>query len=77
MLPLYIALPVPYVPLRVTLGALVSHRYNCVPPRYRTSQYRMTFITLSKSLWNALADSVLDGVGLAGFKNKANAFFLA
>ena len=31
---------------------------------------------LSVSLWNDLADPVFDGVGLAGSKSRANAFFL-
>ena len=43
--------------------------------RCRASQYRRTFIPLSVSLWNDLADSVFDGVGLAGFKSWANAFY--
>ena len=29
------------------------------------------------SLWNDLSDTVFDGVGLAGFKSRANAFLLA
>ena len=33
------ALPGPYVPVRVTRGALVSHRYTYGPPRCRTSKY--------------------------------------
>ena len=37
----------------------------------------MTFVPLSVSLWNDLADSVFDGVGLAGFKSMANAILLA
>ena len=32
---------------------------------------------LSVSLWNDLSDLVFDGVGLAGFKSRANAFLLA
>ena len=71
--PLYGALPVPYVPVGVTLGAVISHRFTYAPPRYRTSQYRRTFILLSVSLWNDLSDPVFDGVGLAGFKSRANA----
>ena len=71
------ALPVPYVPVRVTCGALIAHRYTFAPPRCRTSQYRMTFIPLSVSLWNDLVDPVFDGVGLAGFKSRSNAFLLA
>ena len=31
----------------------------------------MTFVLLSRSLWNDLADPVFDGVGLAGFKSRA------
>ena len=31
----------------------------------------------SLSLWNDLSDPVFDGVGLAGFKNRANTFLLA
>ena len=77
MLPLNDALPGPCVPVRVTLCALVTHRYTYEPPRCRTSQYRMTFIPLSVSLWNDLANPVFDGVGLAGFKSRANAFLLA
>ena len=34
------ALPLPYVPERVTRGALVAYRYSFAPPRCRTSQYR-------------------------------------
>ena len=77
MHPLYGTLPVPYVPVWVTRGALVAHRYTYVPPRCRTSQYCRTFIPLSVSPWNGLDDPVFDGVGLAGFKSRANAFLLA
>ena len=77
MHPLCDALPVPYVSVRVTRGALIAHRYTYAPPRCRTSQYRMTFIALSVSLWNDLVDPVFDGVGLAGFKSRSNAFLLA
>ena len=77
MHPLYGALLVPYVPMRVTLGAVIAHRYTYAPPRCRTSQYRLTFISLSVSLWNDLSDPVFDGVGLAGFKSRENAFLLA
>ena len=51
--------------------------YIYAPPLCRTSQYRRTFIHLSVSLWNDLSDPVFDGVGLAGFKSRANAYFLA
>ena len=77
MHPLCGALPVPLVPVRVTRGALIAHRYTYVPTRCRTSQYPMTFILLSASLWNDLVDPVFDAVGLAGFKSRFNAFLLA
>ena len=71
----------PYVPVRVTCGALVVHRYTYAPPRCRTSQYRRTFILLSVSFWNDLAHPVFDGVRLAGFHPliapMKNAFSLA
>ena len=77
MLPLNGALPGPYVPVRVTSGALVAHRYIYAPTRCRTSQYHMTFIPLSVSLCNDLAIPVFNGVELAGFKSRADAFLLA
>ena len=54
--PLCGALPVPYVPVRVTRGALIAHRYTFAPPRCRTSHYHRTFIPLSVALWNDLVD---------------------
>ena len=36
-----------------------------------------TFIPLSVSLWTDLANLAFEGVGLAGFKSRANAFLLA
>ena len=56
MHPLHGALPVPYVAVRVTRGAVITHRYTYTPPRCRTSQYRTTFIALSVSLWNDSGD---------------------
>ena len=63
MHPLNGALPGPYVTVRVTRGAVVAHRYTYAPIRCRTSQFSRTFIPFSVSLWNDLADPVLDGVG--------------
>ena len=77
MNPLNDALPGPYVPVQVTRGALVAHRDTYAPPRCRSSQYRRTFVPLPVSLWNDLADPVFSGVGLAGFKSRANVFLLA
>ena len=59
MHPLYGALLVPYVPVRVTRGALVSHPNTYEPSRCSTSQFRMTFILLSVSLLYDFADAVL------------------
>ena len=77
MYPLTGPLPLPYFPARVIRGALVAHRHSFVPPRCRTSQYRRSFMPLYVSLWNDFSDPVFDGVGLAGFKSRANAFLLA
>ena len=77
MHPLCGALPVPYVPVRVTHGAVIAHRFTYAPPRCTTSQYRRTFIPFSVPLWNDHSDHVFDGVELAGFKSRANAFLLA
>ena len=74
MHPPYGALPVPYVPVQVTRGGLVEHLYTYAPPRCRTSQYCRTFIRVSVSQWNDLIDPVFDGVGLMGFKSRANTF---
>ena len=74
---LYGAHPVLYVPVRITHGAVIAHRYTYAPPRCRTSQYSRNFIPFSVSLCNDLSDPIFDGVGLAGFKSRANAFLLA
>ena len=75
--PLYCALLVPYVPVGVTRGAVIAHRYTYAPPRCRTSQYQRTLILLPVSLWNDLTVPVFDGVGMAGFKSRVNGFLLA
>ena len=63
------------MPVRVTRGSLVAHRYTYAPLRCRTSQCHRTVVPFSVSLYNDLADPVFDGVGLVGFKSSANAFF--
>ena len=75
--PLCGALPMPYVPVRVTRGTLIAHRYTYAPPCCTTSQNCRTFIPLSVSLWNDLVDPIFDGVGFASFKSRSNAFLLA
>ena len=76
MHPLSCALPLSNVQVHVTHGDLVAHRNSFAPPRCRTFQYR-SFVPLSVSLWNDLTDPVFDGVGLAGFKSRVNAFLFA
>ena len=75
--PLYGALPLLYVPVRVTRGAVIAHRHTYAPPRCRILRYSWTFIPFAVSLWNDLSYPVFYGVGLAGFKSRANAFLLA
>ena len=71
------ALPMSYVPVRVTRGTVIACRNTYASPRCRTSQYRRTFILLSVSPWYDLGYPVFYGVRLAGFKSRANAFLLA
>ena len=76
MHPLSSALPLPYVPARATRGDLVAHRHSFAVHRCRTQYYR-TFVPHSVSLWNDRSDPVFDGVGLEGFKSRANFYLLA
>ena len=57
--PLNGALPGPYVPVRVTRGALVPHRYTYAPPRCRTMQFSRTVILFSKKVWSNINYSIL------------------
>ena len=66
---LYGALRVPFVPERVTRGCSGRTQQNLAG--------QQDFYFISLSLWNDLADPVFDGVGLAGFKSRANDFLLA
>ena len=52
--PLSCALPLPFVPARVTRVALVAQRHSFAPPRCSASQYRRTFVPLWNDLWNDL-----------------------
>ena len=75
MHPLCSAVPEPYVSVGVTRAALFRVPFvlhvgvTRVPPRCRTSQCRMIFISLSISQWNNLA---ADCAGLAGYKSRTN-----
>ena len=76
MHPHYGALPLPHVSVLVTRSGLVAHWNMHAPPRCKVSPYRRTFIPLSASVWNDLADSVFDGVRLAGFKSRLSDYLL-
>ena len=58
-------------------GFTDAHRYTYKPPRCRTWAVPQDCYYHLVSLLDNLADSVFDGVGLAGFKSKANIFLLA
>ena len=70
------ALPGPYVPVLVTRGIPMRHRYTYAPPRCRTTQYRRTFVPLSVSLWNDLANPVFDFYGTGGFQEQGQCSFI-
>ena len=71
--PLNGGLPILYVPVRVTRGALVAHQYTYAPPRCRTLQYSRAFIPFSVSLWNDLA---IRWCGTGGFQDQGRSFFI-
>ena len=73
----YGALPVLYVPVWVTYGALVTQQYTYTPPCCRTLLYHRTFICLSVSLLNDLTNPVFDSDVLMGFESRANAFLFS
>ena len=50
------------MPVHVTRGAMIAHRYTHAHPGSKTSQYRRSFIVLSESLCNNLGDPVFNGV---------------
>ena len=69
MQPLHGALPEQYVPVRVSSSALIGCLHIGIlmsSSLQIQTVYIRTFISLSLSLWNYLADPVFDGVGLAG-----------
>ena len=75
MHPLNGALPIPYVTVRVTRGALVIHWYTYAPPRCRISQYCRTFVPLLVSLWNDLSWPRIRWCGTGGFQERVLCFF--
>ena len=72
-----LALPLMHVRLHVVPRSL-DRRYYSSSPRSRTSQYRITFILHSLSLWKNLKNPVFDSVELHDrFESWANASLLA
>ena len=67
------ALPVRYVPVRGTRGAVISHRYTYAPSCCRTSQYRRIFIPWSVSLWN---DLNVRWCGTGGFQDQGQCLLI-
>ena len=67
--PLYGALPGEYEPVRLH-AVLWSQRALILAAPQDLCIFRCQY------LWNDLADLVFDCVGLAGFKSKANTFFI-
>ena len=65
MHPLNGALPGPYVPVRVTRGALAAEPHSITG---------LLFSYHDLGTWNDLGGPIFDGVGLAGFKSRANAW---
>ena len=75
MHPLHGALPGPYVPERVTRDALIAHRYTYASPCLQDLAVPLDFyFPLRVPLERYYP--IFDGVGLAGFKSRANAFLL-
>ena len=76
--PLHGDLPGPHVPVRVTRDALVAHRHTYLIPRYRTSQYRKTFIIfylsvlVERSCWLRIRCC-----RTGGFQEQDQCFFIA
>ena len=78
MHPLCGALPVPYVPVLVMRCAVIVtsvHLYASSLQNLAVSPdfYSLVCISVERSY----SDPVFDGVGLAGFKSRANAFLVA
>ena len=74
MYPLHDALPAPYVPVLVTQGSVIAHRYA---HELLAAESHSTAILLLLCQYLSGTIFVFDGVGLAGFMIRANAFLLA
>ena len=65
------ALPGPYVPVRVTLCALVAHRYTCAPPRSPAG-----LLFLSRSPSGTILLTRIRWCGTGGFQEQGQCFFI-
>ena len=76
MHPRHGALPVPYMCQRGLHAVYWSH--ISILMRLIATEPLCTggLLLPSQCQWNVLADNIFDGVGLAGFKSRANAFLL-
>ena len=74
--PLNGAIPGPYVPVRVTLGALIAHRYTYAPPRCRTLQYSRSFIPFSSVPLERSCLTSIRWCGTGGFQEQGQCFFI-
>ena len=75
--PLDGALPGPYVPVRLTRGALVVHRYTYAPPRCRTLQYSRVFIPFSIGVpLERSCKQRIRWCGIGGFQEQGQCFFI-
>ena len=83
--PLNHALPGPYVPARVTRGALVAHRYTYAPPHCKTLQYRKIFIPskcpsgtilLRSCINRSVSHTRIRWCGTGGFQGQGQCFFI-
>ena len=73
MHPLHGALPVPYVPVLVTLGAVIARSIHLCSSLLQNLAEPPDFYSLISISVNDLCDPVLDGVGSGGFKTTTNA----
>ena len=70
------ALPGPCVPVRVTPGAPVAHRYTYASPSSLQNLAVLQDFPLPVSLWNDLADHFFRWCGTSWFQEQGQCFFI-
>ena len=70
-------MPPPFVPGRLTRGAVAAHEQSVSLWRAKTSQIARTFVPRVSRLWNGLTSAVFDDVDLVRFKSRVNCFLLS